>query len=82
MIDSKLEQLYISYRSETGILAERQVHSRHYLVRREQVEVFTKALHGVMELDIGYLFLSGPWPPYHFVHKEKTSMDTLLEEII
>ncbi|ABM03079.1 Gas vesicle synthesis GvpLGvpF [Psychromonas ingrahamii 37] len=82
IIDSKLAQLYISYRSDTGILAERQVHSRHYLVRREKVEAFTKALHEVMELDIGYLFLSGPWPPYHFVHKEKSSMDMLLEDIL
>ena len=82
IIDSKLEQLYISYRSDTGILAERQVHSRHYLVRRDKVEAFTKALHEVMELDIGYLFLSGPWPPYHFVHKDKSSMDTLLEDIL
>ncbi|NMH66463.1 GvpL/GvpF family gas vesicle protein [Shewanella salipaludis] len=82
MLDAGLQGHYSDSRSESGTLGDRQVFSLHYLVRRQRLDAFSRAIEGIIAAVPYRLLLSGPWPAYHFVHQVDGDMDRLLEDIL
>lgn len=65
-----LSGLFVRSKREFSLLAGSRLLSLCFLVPRSSVEAFRKAFRYISLNEPAKLLLSGPWPPYNFVHSD------------
>jgi len=71
-IGSRLDGLFRCMRSESREIVEKgqTIVSLHFLVERRRIESFRAACQHLLAEEQEKILLSGPWPPFNFVHRE------------